>query len=56
MTGAFEEHHCTEDIDLNDNGLVCNQEPDKDIRILEIDEARLLSIYEITEASAVAIA
>ena len=42
-------------IDTNGNDLVCEQEPDKDARNDEIDAARLLTIYDETEVSAVGI-
>lgn len=53
VTGAYESGFCT--FDANDNDLYCAQEPDNDARDAEIDAARLLSIYDLTEDSAVGI-
>ena len=50
-TGAYDESFCTAAIDFNGNGLICEQETDKDARSAEIDAARLLSIRSITENS-----
>ena len=55
VTGAYEVSYCTSAIDVNGNGDICEQETDKDVRHDEIDAARLLSIYEQTEISAVGI-
>ena len=55
VTGAYESSFCTLDIDANNNDLVCEHEPEKAYRNDEIDTARLLSIYEEVEESAIGI-
>ena len=55
VTGAYDAGYCTSEIDIGEIGRICEQEPDKDFRNEEIDAARLLSIYEQTEVSAVGI-
>ncbi len=55
VTGAYDADYCTSDIDVGEIGSICEQEPDKEYRNDEIDAARLLSIYEATEDSAVGI-
>jgi len=55
VTGAYEAEYCTGAIDSNGNGFVCEQEDDDEARKEEIDQARLLSIYDLTERSAVGI-
>jgi hypothetical protein len=55
VTGVYDVDYCTTAIDFNSNGEICEQETDDEERNDEIDAARLLTIYDQTEDSAIAI-
>jgi len=55
VTGAYEDAFCTPAVDFDGDGQICEDETDTDERNLEIDQARLLSIYDRTTSAAVGI-